>query len=238
MMLAGGAESCIHPLAFVGFERSRSLAVSFNEAPHKASRPFDRARDGFVVGEGASMLVLEELQHAKDRGARIYAEVRGYGASSDAYHLTAPLPTGEGAARAMQRALTQAQICPASVDYINAHATSTQLGDLAEIRAIESLMLSPRGKQSPREINVSSTKGAIGHLLGAAGALEAMFSVLAIHESVLPPTLNLNDGDGDDVLACNYVPLTSQDMRVNVCLSNSFGFGGTNSSLCFARLDR
>ncbi|KAL9104969.1 MAG: hypothetical protein Q9163_000141 [Psora crenata] len=236
VMLAGGAESCIHPLAFIGFERSRSLTTSHNEKANKASRPFDKARDGFVIGEGAAVLVLEELQHAVGRKAKIYAEVAGYGASSDAHHLIAPPLDGNGALRAMKLALKHAQIPPSRVDYINAHATSTRLGDRSENRAIMTLMLGESGKTQPKEINISSTKGAVGHLLGAAGAVEAVFSVLAIRDGVLPPTLNLVDIDPEEGFECNYVPLTKQDGRVDVVLSNSFGFGGTNSSLCFKAL--
>ena len=234
-MLAGGAESCIHPLAFVGFERSRSLTTSSNKSPAHASRPFDSDRSGFVIGEGAALLVLEDLQHALGRHAKIYAELVGYGASSDAHHLTAPPADGEGALRAMNAALRHAQVRPANVDYINAHATSTPLGDLAENRAIKRLMLGPEGKATSQDINVSSTKGAIGHLLGAAGAVEAVFSVLAIRDQKLPPTLNLQTVDKEVGFDCNYVPTEYQDFPVDVCLTNSFGFGGTNASLCFKK---
>lgn len=236
VMLAGSAESCIHPLAFIGFERSRSLTTSHNETPEESSRPFDKARDGFVIGEGSAVLVLEELQHALDRKANIYAELAGYGASSDAHHLTAPPPDGNGAFRAMRLALRSAKIAPGKVDYINAHATSTPLGDLAENRAVKSLMLGPEGKRIAWDINVSSTKGAMGHLLGAAGAVEAMFTVLAIRDGVLPPTLNLHDFENGE-FDCNYVPLEMQQRRVDVAMSNSFGFGGTNASLCFRRYE-
>lgn len=232
VMIAGGSESCIHPLAFVGFERSRSLTTSFNHAPEQASRPFDAARDGFVIGEGAAVLVLEALPHALARGAHIYAEVAGYGTSSDAHHMTAPPSDGNGAFRAMRLALKNASLPPASVDYVNAHATSTPLGDLAENRAIKALMLGENGKEHAEHINVSSNKGAVGHLLGAAGAVEALFSVLAIRDGVLPPTLNLTDLDGSE-FNCNYVALEAQKKKVDVVLSNSFGFGGTNASLCF-----
>lgn len=232
VMVAGGSESCIHPLAFVGFERSRSLTTSFNHAPEQASRPFDAARDGFVIGEGAAVLVLESLPHAVARGAHIYAEVAGYGTSSDAHHMTAPPPDGNGAYRAMRLALKNASLPPATVDYVNAHATSTPLGDLAENRAIKALMLGENGKRYAEEINVCSTKGAVGHLLGAAGAVEALFSVLAIRDGILPPTLNLTDLEGSE-FNCNYVALEAQKRRVSVVLSNSFGFGGSNASLCF-----
>lgn len=182
VMLAGGAESCIHPLAMAGFARAKSLATSWNDTPHLSSRPFDKDRGGFVIGEGAGVLVLEELEHAKKRGARIYAEVRGYGLSADAHHMTAPPETGVGAFLAMKRSLLHAGLKPMEVDYINAHATSTVLGDAAENRAIKSLMLGNDGKNSPSEVNISSSKGAIGHLLGAAGAVEAIFAVKAVHE--------------------------------------------------------
>ena len=236
-MLAGGAESCIHPLAFVGFERSRSLTTSYNDRPGEASRPFDNARDGFVIGEGAAVLVLEELQHALDRNASIYAELAGYGVSSDAHHLTAPPRDGNGAVRAMKAALKHAQSAPAKVDYINAHATSTPLGDFAENRAIKTLMLGEQGLSRAEDINVSSTKGAIGHLLGAAGAVEALFAILAIRDGVMPPTLNLRNALREEGFDCNYVPLEKQERKVNVVLSNSFGFGGTNASLCFKRFE-
>jgi 3-oxoacyl-[acyl-carrier-protein] synthase II len=181
-MVAGGAESCIHPLTYAGFGRSRSLSTAFNHDPSSSCRPFDRDRDGFVVAEGAAVLVLEELEHAKARGAHILAELAGYGCSGDAYHMTAPRIDGSGALLAMKRALKNAQIKPREVDYINAHATSTPIGDAAEARAISTLMLAEDGVESESQVTVSSTKGAIGHLLGAAGAVEAMLSVLAISE--------------------------------------------------------
>lgn len=261
-MLAGGSESCIHPLAFVGFERSRSLTTTSNSCPHFASRPFHPSRDGFVISEGAALLVLEELHHALSRNANIYAEVAGYGASADAYHMTAPPPDGEGALRAMKLALKNAGVRPGEVDYINAHATSTPLGDAAENRAIKTLMLGADagGKKRSEEVKVSSTKGAVGHLLGAAGAVEALFSVLAIRDvstltifrrscltkgktlltlgpraqKIMPPTLNLTESGGPE-FNCDYIPLKAQQAQVDVVLSNSFGFGGTNASLCFKK---
>lgn len=182
VMVAGGSESCIHPLALAGFCRSRSLSTGYNDEPSLSSRPFDRDRNGFVIAEGAAVVILEELEHAKARGAEIYAEVRGYGCSGDAFHMTAPREDGNGAFLAMKRALRDAGIRPERVDYINAHATSTALGDSAENRAIERLMLGQDGLKSASKVSVSSTKGSIGHLLGAAGAIEAIFSILAIKE--------------------------------------------------------
>ena len=234
-MLAGGAESCIHPLAFVGFERSKSLSTAYNEWPERASRPFDKDRDGFVIGEGSAVLVLEELQHALGRGAHIYAEVKGYGTSSDAHHLTTPPFDGDGARRAMHRALRTAQISPSQLDYINAHATSTRLGDLAELRAIASLILDSGRSETVSRIDVSSTKGAVGHLLGAAGAAESLFSILAIQHDVLPPTLNLDNLDSQASSECNIIRQQSISKNVTACLTNSFGFGGTNASLCFTK---
>ena len=234
VMLAGGSESCIDPLAFVGFERSKSLTTDFNDKPERASRPFDKQRSGFVIGEGAAVLVLESLDHASKRGARILAEFAGYGASSDAHHLTAPPSDGNGAYRAMRMALKHADCLPSGVDYINAHATSTPLGDTAENRAIKRLMLGEEGKVKAGDVCVSSTKGAVGHLLGAAGAVEAIFGVLAIRDQVVPPTLNLEDVEGKE-FDCNYVPGGMQKKDVDVVLSNSFGFGGTNASLCFRK---
>ncbi|KAF2995996.1 Mitochondrial beta-keto-acyl synthase [Curvularia kusanoi] len=223
VMVAGGSESCIHPLAVSGFARARSLATEFNDRPTEASRPFDRDRDGFVIGEGAGVVVLEELEHAKARGAHIYAELTGYGLSSDAHHMTAPREDGQGPRLAMRKALKHAGIKPTYVDYINAHATSTPLGDAAENRAIKDLLLGEEGKTSASEINVSSTKGAIGHLLGAAGSVEAIFTILALHNNTLPPTLNLqNPGDPATDFDCNYVASVSQQRRVNVAISNSF----------------
>jgi 3-oxoacyl-[acyl-carrier-protein] synthase II len=182
VMVAGGSESCIHPLAFAGFGRARSLATAFNDKPQAACRPFDADRDGFVLAEGAAVCVLEELEHAKARGAKIYAEISGYGCSGDAYHMTAPREDGHGAYLAMKKALKSAGIKPSQVDYVNAHATSTQVGDTAEAAAIKRIMLGEEGVSSESQVTVSSTKGSIGHLLGAAGAIEALFCILAIHE--------------------------------------------------------
>ncbi|CAI6337292.1 unnamed protein product [Periconia digitata] len=237
VMVAGGAESCIHPLAISGFARARSLSTEWNDRPEESSRPFDRDREGFVIGEGAGVMVLEELEHAKQRGAKIYGQLAGYGLSSDAYHMTAPREDGQGPRLAMKHALRHAGIKPSAVDYINAHATSTLLGDAAENRAIKELLLGEEGKDSASEINISSTKGAIGHLLGAAGSVEAIFAILALHNNMLPPTLNLqNAGNPPEEFNCNYVANVAQQKEVNVALSNSFGFGGTNASLCFSTL--
>ncbi|RMZ83203.1 hypothetical protein DV738_g1304, partial [Chaetothyriales sp. CBS 135597] len=235
VMIAGGAESCIHPLAIGGFARSRSLATEFNDRPAEASRPFDKDRAGFVIAEGAACVVLEELEHAKQRGSRIYAELSGYGCSADAHHLTAPHQDGAGALLAMKKALRQASIAPDKVDYINAHATSTPLGDAAENKAIKALMLGEAGRMRAADVNVSSSKGATGHLLGAAGAIEAIFSILALHEGVLPPTINLASRTAE--FDCNYVANEAQEHKVGAVLTNSFGFGGTNASLCFTRLE-
>ncbi|KAL7809936.1 3-oxoacyl synthase [Trichoderma gracile] len=235
VMLAGGAESCIHPLTFAGFGRARSLTTAYNDRPQLACRPFDANRDGFVIAEGAAVCVLEELEHAKARGAKIYAEVRGYGCSGDAHHMTAPREDGHGAYMAMKKALRSAGIKPSQVDYVNAHATSTQVGDSAEAAAIRRIMLGEEGVSSESQVTVSGTKGAIGHLLGAAGAIEALFCILAIDQGIVPATLNLERPDvGVDF---NFVPVKSQEKEVRVALSNSFGFGGTNSTLVFSRLE-
>jgi 3-oxoacyl-[acyl-carrier-protein] synthase II len=213
------------------------LATAHNDEPAQASRPFDRSRDGFVIAEGAAVLVLEQLEHARARGANIHAEVVGYGLASDGYHVTAPHPDGRGAYLAMKRALKDAGASAGEVDYVNAHATGTQLGDKAENRAIRRLMVEETGgKAKPEEVNVSSVKGAVGHLLGASGALEGLFSVLAVKENVLPPTINLDEpGDGDEGWDMNYIANQKQEKKLNLAISNSFGFGGTCASLCFKK---
>ena len=228
VMVAGGAESPICRLAIAGFAACRALCTTFNDAPQKASRPYDKDRDGFIMGEGAGIVVLEELDHAKARGARIYGEVVGYGLSGDAYHITAPSEDGDGAFRSMQMALKRADVPPSDVQYINAHGTST-MGDEIELAAVERLFGNAAGK-----LAMSSTKSAIGHLLGAAGAVEAIFSVLAIRDNLAPPTLNLDNPSV--ATAINLVPHTAQAMPIDTALSNSFGFGGTNASLLLRRL--
>ncbi|KAI0228761.1 Mitochondrial beta-keto-acyl synthase, partial [Massospora cicadina] len=231
VMIAGGSEASVHALSMGGFSRARSLSTRFNESPQEASRPFDKDRDGFVIGEGAGAVVLEELEHAKKRGARIYAEMKGYGLSGDAHHLTSPPDSGRGARRAMQRALETASISPSEIDYINAHATSTEKGDAIENRAICELF------NGSDKLAVSSSKGSIGHLLGAAGAVEAIFTILALDKGVLPPTLNLYSPSGSTTeFPFNYVPHHGQPAkRLRAALTNSFGFGGTNASLCFVK---
>ncbi|ESW16410.1 hypothetical protein PHAVU_007G154300 [Phaseolus vulgaris] len=230
VMLAGGTESSIDALSIAGFCRSRALTTKYNSSPLEASRPFDCGRDGFVIGEGSGVLVLEEFEHAKNRGAKVYAEVRGYGMSGDAYHITQPPSDGRGAILAMTRALRQSGFHPSEVDYINAHATSTPLGDTIEGNAIKT-MFSDRTSSSA--LAFSSTKGAIGHLLGAAGAVEAIFAVLAIRHGIAPLTLNLTKPD--PVFDDGFMPLSaSEEMPIRVAMSNSFGFGGTNASLLFA----
>lgn len=222
VMIAGGSEACIHPLAVAGFARAKSLATNFNDDPASSSRPFDKDRCGFVIGEGSGVVVLEELEHAKKRGAKIYAELTGYGLSADAHHMTAPHADGSGAARAMRNALRHAKVAPGSIGYVNAHATSTNLGDIAENRAIKSVLLGTGGWSSAKDINISSCKGAIGHLLGAAGSVESIFTILAMQHNVLPPTRNLKRVH-DEEFDCNYVPEVAQEMNIDHALSNSFG---------------
>ncbi|XP_068969396.1 3-oxoacyl-[acyl-carrier-protein] synthase, mitochondrial isoform X1 [Bombus flavifrons] len=231
VMICGGAEACISPLAIAAFCRLRALSTNKNDFPYEASRPFDKDRDGFVMGEGAAILVLEELNHALERNANIYAEVLGYGLSGDATHLTAPSEDGTGAILAMDRAVKDAGIETVEITFINAHATSTPLGDGIELKAIESFM-----GQHSKNVTVSSTKGAHGHLLGAAGNLEAVFTILAIKESVIPPTLNLHNLDTETSL--NFAPNIKKNWNTTsrrVALKNAFGFGGTNACLCFAQ---
>lgn len=224
VMIAGGAESAINRLGMAGFAAARALSTSYNDTPEKASRPFDKDRDGFVMGEGAGIVVLEELEHAKARGAKIYAEVAGYGMSGDAHHITSPAPDGNGGFRAMTNALKDAGLSPSDIDYINAHGTSTPVGDEIEVGAVKRLL------DGSDKAVMSSTKSAIGHLLGAAGAVEAIFCVKAIEEGVIPPTLNLNN-PSDGCLGIDLVPHVAREKKVDVALSNSFGFGGTNASL-------
>ena len=229
VMVAGGAESAVTRLSLAGFAACRALSTGYNDRPTQGSRPYDKGRDGFVMGEGAGCVVLEEYEHAKARGAKIYAELIGYGLSGDAHHITAPADDGDGAYRCMASALKRAGIGAGDIDYINAHGTSTPLGDEIELRAAERLIGAHADK-----IAMSSTKSSIGHLLGAAGAVEAIFSILAMRDSVAPATLNLDDPSV--VTPINLVPKTPQRRRIDVALSNSFGFGGTNASLIFRKV--
>ena len=228
VMVCGGTEAAVCRLGLAGFAAARALSTAFNDDPPRASRPWDEERDGFVMGEGAGILVLEEYEHARQRGAKIYAEVIGYGMSSDAFHLTAPAEDGKGAFRSMRNALRRARMAPEKIDYINAHGTSTPLGDEVELGAVKRLF-----GEHAYELSMSSTKSAIGHLLGAAGSVEAIVSILAIRDGVVPPTLNLdNPSPSCDI---DLVPKQAKERRVDHALSNSFGFGGTNASLVFAR---
>jgi 3-oxoacyl-[acyl-carrier-protein] synthase II len=229
VMVAGGTESPVNRLSLAGFAASRALSTSFNDTPEKASRPYDRDRDGFVMGEGAGVVVLEAYEHARARGAKIYGELIGYGLSGDAYHITAPAPDGDGAFRCMQAAIKRAGITPAEIDYINAHGTSTPLGDEIELNAVQRLAGNAAGK-----ITMSSTKSMIGHLLGAAGAVEAIFSLLAMRDQIAPPTINLDNPSVETPI--DLVPHKAQKRQVDTVLSNSFGFGGTNASLVFRRV--
>jgi len=227
VMLAGGAEAAVCRLGFAGFSAARALSTGYNDRPTEASRPYDKGRDGFVMGEGAGVVVLEELEHAKRRGAKIYAEVVGYGMSGDAFHITSPPDDGNGGFRSMRSALKRAGMDPSEIDYINAHGTSTPLGDEIELGAVKRLFGS-----AIETVSMSSTKSAIGHLLGAAGAVEAIYSIKAMNDSIVPPTLNLDD-PSESCLGVDLVPKQAKEKRVKAALSNSFGFGGTNASLIF-----
>ena len=229
VMVAGGTESPVNRISLAGFAACRALSTGFNDTPERASRPYDRDRDGFVMGEGAGAVVLEEYEHAQRRGARIYGELIGYGLSGDAYHITAPAEDGDGAFRCMSAAIRRAGISPADIDYINAHGTSTPLGDEIELKAVERLVGNAAGN-----IAMSSTKSSIGHLLGAAGTVEAIFCLLALRDGVVPPTLNLDNPS--IATSIDLVPHTARQRSVEVALSNSFGFGGTNASLIFRKL--
>jgi len=229
VMLTGGCEATITPLGIGGFCAARAMSER-NEAPEKASRPFDRQRDGFVAGEGSGILVIEEYEHARKRGARIYCELVGYAATSDAYHVTAPRPDGGGGASAMQLALADARLNPEQVGYVNTHGTATPQGDPAECLAVKKVF----GPYAKKGLLVSSTKSMTGHLLGAAGGVEAIFSVLALTTGIIPPTINVDDQDPECDL--DVVPNTAREKRVDAVLSNSFGFGGTNAVLCFSRI--
>jgi len=226
VMVAGGAESAVNRLALAGFSACKALSTGFNDRPQQASRPYDRDRDGFVMGEGAGCVVLEELEHAKARGAHIYAELIGYGLSGDAYHITAPAPDGDGGFRSMSAAIKRAGIAVSDIDYVNAHGTSTPMGDEIELRAVERVLGNSVGHTT-----MSSTKSSIGHLLGAAGAVEAIFCVLAIRDQVAPPTLNLDNPSVETAL--DLAPHVARKRPITVALSNSFGFGGTNASIVF-----
>ena len=225
VMVAGGAEACISPLGLGGFSAARALSTR-NDDPATASRPWDTGRDGFVLGEGSGVLVLEELEHAKARGARIYCELAGYGMSADAHHITAPCEDGEGAARGMANAMRNGSFNPQDVDYVNAHGTSTPLGDLAETIAVKRCF-----GEHAKKLAVSSTKSATGHLLGAAGGVEAVFSVMAMQDQIAPPTINMFEQD--PLCDLDYVPNKAREMKISVVMSNSFGFGGTNGTLIF-----
>lgn len=230
VMVAGGTEAAICRIGIAGFCALRALSTSFNDQPTKASRPYDKDRDGFVMGEGAGVVILEEYEHAKKRGAKIYGELIGYGLSGDAYHMTAPAEDGSGGYRAMQMALKHAKIAPDQIDYINAHGTSTPVGDEIEVKSVKR-MLGP----AAAKVMMSSTKSAIGHLLGAAGAVEAIYSILAMRDGVVPPTLNLdNPSEGCDGI--DLVPHKAKQKKIDVALSNSFGFGGTNACLIFRKV--
>ena len=228
VMVAGGAESHVNRMSLAGFAALRALSTGFNDDPTRASRPYDKDRDGFVMGEGAGVVVLEALEHAEARGAKIYGELTGYGMSGDAYHITAPAPDGDGAFRCMAMAMKRAGVTPDDIDYINAHGTSTPMGDEIELGAVQRLVGNAAGR-----ISMSSTKSCIGHLLGAAGAVEAIFSILAIRDGVAPPTINLDNPSVESPI--DLVPHQARKREIDIALSNSFGFGGTNASLIFRR---
>ena len=230
VMVAGGCESAVCKIGIAGFLACKALSTHFNDEPQRASRPWDRDRDGFVMGEGAGIVILEEYEHAKARGAKIYGELIGYGMSGDAYHITAPAPDGDGAYRCMRAAVEKAGISAHDIDYINAHGTSTPMGDEIELKAIERLMGNKTG-----DVTMSSTKSAIGHLLGAAGAVEAVFTLLAMRDQVAPPTLNLENPSVETEI--DLAPGKAVKRKIDVALSNSFGFGGTNASLIFRRVN-
>ncbi|PWR20063.1 beta-ketoacyl-ACP synthase II [Zavarzinia compransoris] len=231
VMVAGGTEGALCRLGIAGFAAARALSSGFNDDPTKASRPWDRDRDGFVMGEGAGVVILEEYEHAKARGAKIYAEVKGYGLSGDAYHITSPAEDGDGGFRAMQAALKRAGLTPSDIDYVNAHGTSTPMGDEIEFGAVKRLF-----GNAGASVSMSSTKSSIGHLLGAAGSVEAIFCALAIRDQVAPPTLNL-DNPSDSVTGIDLVPHKAKPREIRAVLSNSFGFGGTNASLVLTQAD-
>ncbi|MFO1037397.1 MAG: beta-ketoacyl-ACP synthase II [Geminicoccaceae bacterium] len=231
VMVAGGCEAAVCRLGMAGFAAARALSTGYNETPERASRPWDKGRDGFVMGEGSGVVVLEEYEHAKRRGAKIYAEVKGYGLSGDAYHVTAPTPDGDGGYRSMKMALKRAGLQPSDIDYVNAHGTSTPLGDEIELGAVKRLF-----GNAAATISMSSTKSAIGHLLGAAGSVEAIFSILAIRDQIVPPTLNLED-PSEECEGVDLVPKVAKKRQVRAALSNSFGFGGTNATLVLTAPD-
>ena len=231
VMVAGGAEAAVCRIGMAGFAAARALSTSYNDTPEVASRPWDRGRDGFVMGEGAGIVVVEELEHAKARGAKIYGEIKGYGMSGDAHHITAPAEDGDGGFRAMQAALKRAGLAPSDIDYVNAHGTSTPLGDLIEAKAVARLL-----GDAAANVSISSTKSATGHLLGAAGAIEAIYTIKTVQTGDLPPTLNLNDPE-DQVADFDLVPLKSRHRKVRNAMSNSFGFGGTNASLIMGEVN-
>ena len=231
VMVAGGAEAAICRLGMGGFAAARALSTSYNDAPEKASRPWDKGRDGFVMGEGSGIVVLENYEHAKARGANIYAEIKGYGLSGDAHHITAPAEDGDGGFRAMQAALKDSGLSQSDIDYVNAHGTSTPLGDLIEAGAVKRLF-----GDAMATMSMSSTKSATGHLLGAAGAIEAIYSIMATKTNMVPPTLNLDD-PADEVAGLDLVPHKAKEREVRNAMSNSFGFGGTNASLVVGQPD-